>query len=469
MPYEVFSTFARCAAIHGAHSNVQKAVDCYNEIVTNIEGGIPSWKHTGKQIHVVGAVSRRGNQRALTDNEITQLTNLGLPPKAFLSEKENITTFSKIAEMFLEASRLMPVSDVNLKGMFDFETRDRHFWSTDAGMGQAVAFAQQTVFTLELSLKALLEANGKLLTVPPGIWKTHNLLELFDLLEPEVQSLLEQRWSYLRSSNNQSNRSLRDLLSVTKNQYMDWRYIPTLTSTELSLDVEAVLVAASTILNLAKDTLLSNSPVKIEATSEIFPPSSATQDKNKVPKPVMVEGVVQSVDVQPGFDPNSTVEVVIKPDFYIEPPANGKLPQSVTARFRKAQVESYFGIEGQSVRLVGWSTEAEPHLLESPSHNEPMNRGASYTLEDRTLRGTVFHLKRRDTAHQTAEFTLVLSDSTYHTKVDCQFITDEECEQLAGVQLGAEIIIQGQTTLLNGKPVSLFGPIVNLPSIQDRY
>ena len=136
MPYEVFSTLTRCAAIHGAHSNVQKAVDCYNDVVTNIEGDIPSWKHTGKQIHVVGAVDRRGNQRALTDPEKTQLSNLRLPPEAFLSEKENITTFNKIAEMFLE-------------GLFDSEARNKHFWSTDAGMGQAVAFAQQTVFTLE--------------------------------------------------------------------------------------------------------------------------------------------------------------------------------------------------------------------------------------------------------------------------------------------------------------------------------
>ena len=311
-----------------------------------------------------------------------------------------------------------------------------------------------------LALKALLEAKGKLLTVHLSVWQTHNLIKLFDLLEPEDQNLLEGRWSYLRSSNNQLPRTLRDFLTVTKNQYMDWRYIPTLISTELSLDVTAVLGASGIIFDLARETFRSNSPVKVEATSEIFPPSSATQVATKVPKPVMVEGVVQSVNVPSGFDPNSQVEIVVKPDIYIDTPASGKIPQSVTARFRKAQVESYHGIKGQNVRLVGSSTDSKPHILESASHNEPLDRGTSYTLEGRTLRGTVYNLKRRDTANQTAEFTLILSDTTYYTKVDCQFITDEEREQIADVQLGAEITIQGQATLLNGKPVSLFGPTV---------
>ena len=98
-------------------------------------------------------------------------------------------------------------------------------------MGQAFVFAQQIVFTVELALKALLEANGKLLTVPPNTWQTHDLVELFNLLDTEEQRTLEQRWKSLPSSHNQSHKNLFDLLSATKNHYMDWRYIPTLTST----------------------------------------------------------------------------------------------------------------------------------------------------------------------------------------------------------------------------------------------
>ena len=463
MAYEVFSAFTRCAAIHGTHSNVPDAVACYNAIVTGIEGETPSWKHTGKHVHVVGAVDRHGHQRALTDREIKQLTGLGLPPEAFLSEKENVTTFNIIAEMFYAASRLMPTSNISLEGMFDYEARNKHFWSTDAGMGQAFAFAQQTVFTVELALKALLEASGKLLAVPPKVWQTHNLIELFNLLEPEEQRLLEQRWNSLHSSNHQSHESLRDLLAVTKNQYMDWRYIPTLKSTELSLDVTAMLGAAGLILNLAEDTFRRNSPVKVETTSQTFPSSSVKQHATKVPKPVIVEGVVQSINVPPGFDPHGQVDVVVKPEFYYDGPTNSELPQSVTARFRKSQVESYNGIVGENVRLVGWSTESDPHILDAASHNRPLTRGDSYTFEQRALRGTVYDLKKREKeGKQTVEFSLILDDSTYYTKVDCYFLTDEEREQIADVRLGTEITIHGQVALLNGKPVSLFAPrIVN--------
>ena len=464
MAYEVFSTFTRCAAIHGSHSNVPGAVACYNTIVTNIEGKIPSWKHTGKHVHVVGAVDRQGRQRALTDREISQLTNLGLPPEAFLIEKETITTFNNIAEMFHEASRLMPISNISLEGLFDYEARNKHFWGTTAGMGQAFVFAQQIVFTVELALKALLEASGKLLTVPPNTWQTHDLVELFNLLDTEEQRTLEQRWKSLPSSHNQSHKNLFDLLSATKNHYMDWRYIPTLTSTELSLDVTAMLGASGLILGLAMDTFRENSPVSVnvEVTSQA-PASPDRPDATKVLKRVMVKGVIQSVNIPEGFEPHSQVDVVVQLEAYYDGMTNKESIESVTARFRKSQVESYYGIVGENVCLVGWSTESDPHILDSASHNGTLNRGASYTFEHRTLRGTVFDLKKREKeGEQTAEFTLILDDSTYYTKVDCHFLTDEEREQIVDVRLGAEITIQGQSTLLNGKPVSLFAPrIVN--------
>ena len=93
---------------------------------------------------------------------------LHLDPKSTATEVPGITTFSHLAKMYYEASILIPVSGINLKGMFDHHGKDRHFWNTDAGKGQALAYAQQAAFTLELSLKAYLEVLGKLASTDLG-------------------------------------------------------------------------------------------------------------------------------------------------------------------------------------------------------------------------------------------------------------------------------------------------------------
>ena len=458
MPYEVFSPFTRCAAVHGVHSNLAAAAACYNEIDAELGGDMPSWKHTGKHIHVVGAVDRRGKQRVFTDREDGQARCYGLPPEAILTEEESITTFYNIAEMYYEASKLMPISNISLEGMFDYEARDKHFWSTTAGMGQAFSFAQHVAFTVEFSLKALLEYSGKFLVVPECKWHTHDLVSLFGFLDEQEKEDLEQKWRSLPESQRQSHETLYELLKTTRNQYMDWRYIPTLKSTELSMDVTAMLSASRLMLSLAERTFHEASPMSSNVTSQVYPPDEH-RDPALIPDRVWVEGLVQSVSVPESFDPHSEVEVLVEPDFYYNGRREIPFNQEVTARFQKSQVESYYGLEGERVSLTGWSTAAERHILNAASHRDAPRIEPSYALDRCTLHGTVYNLiPAAGPPTRTRKITLVLSDSTYYTSVDCMFVTDIEQEMLNNVQLGDEITISGQATLVNGKPVTLVGP-----------
>ena len=437
---------------------MKDAAACYNKLLADNDGKMPSWKHTGKHIHVVGAVDHQGKQRAFNKREEKQAESLNLLPEAVLTKKENITTFSNIAKMFNEASRLMQISDINLDGLFDYEARSNHFWSTEAGMGQAFAYAQQVIFTVELSLKALLESSGQLVAIPPDQWQTHDLVKLFNMLDSDDQKALEQRWLSVSPSSRRSHKTFFALLQAA-NHYNDWRYIPTLTSTDLSLDVIAMLSASNLAMNLADRIFIENSPLKIEVTTQTHSSPDKLDAAQRL-KPVMVKGMVCSVTIPGGFDPLSQVEVVVQPETYISgAQENIRLSQNVTARFRKSQVESYFRLEGENVCLVGWSTEAEPHILDAVHHRDPSSRQPSYAFECRTLRGIVYNLARsEDVSGQAARITLILSDSTYYTKVDCLFLTDEERAQIVDVRLGTEITICGQATLLNGIPVTLVSP-----------
>ena len=175
MPFEVFSPLMRCADIHGAHVCLSDAALCYNQIGTVKGGNIPTWTSSGKYIHVVAKLDRNGDFLDFTPRDESQAKSLGLPPEALLTQRPGITTFSEYANVYFEASRMIPISSFNLQGMFDYEARDKHYWGTKAGMGQALSCAQQVAFTLELSLKALLEQTGKLITVCKKAWQTHDL------------------------------------------------------------------------------------------------------------------------------------------------------------------------------------------------------------------------------------------------------------------------------------------------------
>ena len=138
-----------------------------------------------KYVYAIAAIDRKRNQRNFSNPERAQVDALNLDPKSVETNIPGITTFHRLAELYYEASRLIPVSYINLEGMFDHPGKERHFWTSDAGIGQALAYAQQAVFTLEVSLKAYLEALGKLAS--PNVsdiqkWQKHELVDLFNLL-----------------------------------------------------------------------------------------------------------------------------------------------------------------------------------------------------------------------------------------------------------------------------------------------
>ena len=129
----------RCADIHGEHSDMRGAAACYNEILEQRGGEIPTWRSTGKTVHVICKVDREGNLQNFGPREKRLATLLKLPLEAVMSEKPGITTFHNFANLFYEAARLIPVSGIKLDGMFDYSAKEEHFWSTDAGIGQALA------------------------------------------------------------------------------------------------------------------------------------------------------------------------------------------------------------------------------------------------------------------------------------------------------------------------------------------
>ena len=460
MPFEVFSPLMRCAEIHAAHVRLSGAASCYNQIDTVRGGNIPTWTSSGKYVHVIARVDRHGDILDFTAEDETQANALALPPQALLTRRPGITTFSEYAKMYYEASRLIPISSLNLQGMFDYGARGKHYWTTEAGTGQALAFAQQVAFTLELSLKALLEVTGKLLTVSKKDWQVHDLAALHSLLEQADQQFLQQRWQSSSPSERSNYNTLLDFLTAVRNLYMDLRYIPTLKTANLSMDTQAMLNASLIVLRRSESWAWQLSPIKPKVTVSTINQSSGGASVGTVDlQNVMVKGIVRSINIPDDFDPNSLVEVVIDPTCYFNGSKQIPFDGDVTAGFRRCDVESYFGLEGEEVMLGGRVTAAEPSLLMHAQHVGQFNREASYKVETRTVKGQVYNLIPRETSYKdSTKVTLILRDVTFLSDVDCLFITEEERTTVGSVELGAEVTVSGQVALLNGRPVSLVGP-----------
>ncbi len=460
MPFEVFSPLMRCADIHDAHVSLSDAASCYNQIDTVRGGKIPTWISSGKYIHMVAKLDRNGDFLDFTRRDESQAKSLGLPPEALLTRRPGIATFYEYANMYFEASRIIPMSSFNLQGMFDYEARGKHYWTTEAGIGQALACAQQVAFTLELSLKALLEQTGKLVTVDKEDWQTHDLVTLHGLLDQSERQLLQQRWQAMPLAECSHYTTLLDFLKATKNLYMDLRYIPTLKSANLSMDTQAMLNASRMVLTLSEELARQHSPIKPKVSVTTSWLSTGDGVGGAVERDnVMVKGVVMSVKIPDDFDPNGSVEVVLHPTHYFNGLEKIPFDDDVTATFRKCDVESYFGLEGEEVELGGWVTTAEPSVLKRAQHVNRVNREASYRGENRTLKGQAYNLVVRETSHKdSTRVTLVLRDMTFLSDVECLFVTEEEKTAVGGVQLGAEVMIRGHVMLLNGRPVSLVGP-----------
>ena len=458
MPYVVSSLFFRCSEDHEPHAKLADAATCFDEMTRHYSGDIPIHPVSQKYLYAIDAVDREGNQIDFSDAAKAEGKRLNLDPKSLVTRVPGITTFSHLAKLYYAAARLIPIASINLEGILDYKNKDSHFWTTDAGIGQALAFAQQAAFTLELCFKAVLEVLGKLAATdvergrPP--WRTHDLIELFDILTEEEQAELERWWNNSDAKKQHFNGTFPEFLSSSNKLYLSWRYITDLRSADLSIDIKMLLSGASFLLAASDRLWRQRAPFKIKITATTLP---ETVDATGKPIPpdlqVLIEGRVRSVKIPEGFDPISLVEVVIDSDHH---------EHDVTTFFYKRNVSDYFGIEGNRVALAGYVREDEPHLLKDPQlldHEEKSPKEPSYSSQGLTLRGSVYDLKASPSLYEKAAgIKLVLYDKTFFTLVECFFLTEEERVKLEGIKHGDHILIRGCVTLLNGKPVALFSP-----------
>ena len=452
MPYVVSYLFGRCDELHGLHFRLEDAANCFDKLTRRFEDAIPIHPISGKYTYAIIAIDGNGDQRDFSKKEQKLRLSLGLDIKSVYLETPGIATFYQLSHLYVPALRLIPSLSVDLEGLFDPESNTRHFWNTDAGRGQALAYIQQSVFTLELALKALLEIQETMAEhniQNKNDWQTHDLAEIFSLLPEDDKSILERRWGALPLGKRQFNGTFSEFLTCIRNSYMEWRYITDLKSTNLMMNIGTLSVASEIVLDVASKSLRKRSPIKVTTKTSVV---RNTDEERSPPHEVVIEGIARKVNVPDSFDPQSEVEVVIDSDHH---------DCAVTALFRKRDVERYFNIVGKRVLLAGYSREDEPQLLMSPTHIDGVDRFSqlpTYAYEYRMLKGSAYNFSTFERSHLLATVNLILFDETYFTKVDCHFSTEEERRLLQGVQLGDELLIGGLVTLLNGIPLLLIGP-----------
>ena len=454
MPYEVFNIFFRCSETHKAHCKLEDAVACFAQLTQAYGGDIPVHPISQKYVYEIAAVDRKGNQRNFSNPERLKADALNLDPRSVATDIPGITTFYRLAQLYLEASRLIPVSSISLKGVFDRRGKDRHFWTTDAGKGQALAFAQQAAFTLELSLKAYLEGLGRLASSNVGDlqkWQKHELIDLFNLLTDDEKKQLEEWWIHSDTKRIHFKGGFRDFLSSSNKVYMKWRYVTDLRSPNLSIDIQMLLSASEFLLSASERLFRTTAPFEFNVTTTTYPNTVDGGGRPIPPSAVaVVEGRVRAVRIPKGFDPFSIVELVIESDQH---------EADVTAQFYKRNVWDYYGFEGERVTLAGRIREDQPHVLLHPNHVDVSRRGPRYTCERRTLRGSIYDMRMVNSVFGGAQqVNLVLYDDTYFAQVECFFATDEERDMLKEAKLGDKILISGCVMLLNGQPMILVGP-----------
>ena len=269
MPYVVFNLFFRCSEVHEAHLGLEDAAACFAEMTQRYCGDIPVDPITQKYVYGIAAIDRKGNQRDFPESAIQEAISSKLDPKSLATKVLGITTFSHVAKLYYEAAALIPIAGISLEGILDYKNRDSHFWATDAGIGQALAYAQQSAFTLELSFKAVLEVLGKLADTDGAKsqpWQTHDLVDLFKLLTDCEKSQLERWWSNSDTKKQHFDGTFRGFLSSCNNLYAKWRYITDLRSADLSIDIQMLLSGASFLLSASENLWQQRSPIKVEGT-----------------------------------------------------------------------------------------------------------------------------------------------------------------------------------------------------------
>ena len=451
MPFEVVGFLFQCSDIHSVHSNLQDAAVCFTKRTRRFGGSIPIHPVSQKYIYTIVARDRKGNRRNFSKPERAAVTRLRLDPKSVEQDVPGITTFYRVASLYYEALRLVPISGINLDGLLDRSNKANHFWTTDAGIGQALAYAQQAAFTVELSLKAYLEGLGKLASSNPDdirSWKRHGLIKLLRLLEPDEEQHLEELWRRSSARHRLSRNGFHDLLMSINRHYERWRYITDLKDRNLSMDVAIMLGVSEFLLSASGAHFRENSPFKMTTTITSTPSESDEDNQRLIP--TVIEGRVQRLEVPEGFNPYSKVVVLIDTE-------DRNVP--IVAHFYRRDVQSYHGIEGTTVRLYGEIGEHEPNLLRFPRVVDPLDRESLHKSENRTLFGSVYDMRLgHGVLGSTRKIHLDLFDKTYFTHVECLFVTDQERSLLEGVHLGDTVLIHGMVASLCGMPMILVGP-----------
>ena len=454
MPFEVFTKFSRCSDVHQAHSSLEDAAACFAQIADRRTDDIPIDPISQKYIYEIVAVDRKGNQRNFSKPEREKIETLKLDPRSVETDIPGITTFYHVARLYYEALKLVPMTSINLEGLFDYGVKRRHFWTSDAGKGQALAYAQQAAFTLELSLKAYLEVLGKLASPSAEDtqkWQKHPLIDLFKLLTDDERKQLEEWWNHSDARRNHFPGTLREFLTASNKLYMKWRYIIDLKSTNLSIDILQLLSTSEFLLSASFRAFKALSPYKVNITTTVHPSQGDGEGETLAPPiTTLVEGRVRTVRVLDGFDPFGTVEVVIDSDHH---------EHDITVQFYKRNVRDYYDLEGERVTLVGEISADKPQLLQRANFLDDLKREPKYTLDSLTLRGSVYDIRVVHSAFGGSDkVALALYDETFFTQVECFFVTDKERDMLKELQLGDRILISGRVTLLGGQPTILVQP-----------
>ena len=416
---------------------------------------------TGKYIHAIAAVNRNGKQRDFQKREIELASDMGLDPKSLLTQKPAIANFHTLARMYCDALGSLPMLTVDLDSMFDPDYRGRHFWATEAGRGQCLAYILQAAFTLELCIKALLEACGKFAEPQKGErpdWQTHSPVQLYKLLEPDVTQRLEQWWKSRSADERQFDGAYIEYLRSVDDLYEGMRYLQRdLNGVNAQVEIAGLLSASRLALSLSDHEFRNRFP-PIKTTTRVH--YTGNPDGPKVHE-VFMEGVVHDLTVPEGFDPHSKVEAIVDTD-------DGQ--QVSVGLFRKADVECYHGIVGENVVFLAYVLEGQPSVINGARllhRSGPTPLRAYYSNEQRTLSGTVFNLEKCDFGLGQPAVRLVLDDATYFSKVECIFWDKEEVEQLVDIYLGQHVLISGQVSLRNGRSLVLLEPEIHAKDAGD--
>lgn len=454
MPFEVFSLGYRCASLHGVHNDLKEAANCLNDILAHLEGEIPYNPISQKYIHTIVKVDENGNQEAFSEQDKREAARLCLDPKSYVPEIPGITTFAALSDLYYESCKWMPISHLSLDGIFSPESRDRMYWSTDAGLGQALAYAHQAIFTLELSLKAVLEVLGKLREENKrgrNGWRTHDLISLFNFLDEAEKMELEERWIH-RDDKTGYEGTLLQFLTEYNDLNVQWRYLTEQKSFDISLDIRRLLMGAACLINASSRFWRERSPWKPRVTINTVEETENGEEKSgsRVCRTVL-EGEVLKIDAPEGYDPHSFVEINV---------AGHQGNEMTTVRLHRRNVNQYFNLKvGDRVFIAGYINVSEPNILYFQNYIDGSPAQGNYSVSTRTLRGFVYDLRQLIPAFGvSSKVVLSLYDETYFCLVDCLFVTDAEQKLLSDLKLSDKILIKGMVASRDGKPITIFNP-----------